>query len=105
MCKLLKLKVYRLYVTTSKSSYILLPLLQDLVGRRCPIVVTMLLSAMGFLFVYQGIVWITGWLIVHVIMCSAYGDTPTKNAILMTIAGVWHIFSSSSNSVCVCVCV
>ncbi|XP_065910363.1 sugar phosphate exchanger 3-like isoform X1 [Dysidea avara] len=47
-------------------------IISDLVGRRCPIVVTMLLSAMGFLFVYQ-----------------AYGDTPTKNAILMAIAGVF----------------
>ena len=27
---------------------------KDLVGKRCPVVVTMMLSAIGFLFVYQG---------------------------------------------------
>lgn len=47
-------------------------IISDLISRRCLVVVTMLLSAIGFLFIYQG-----------------FGDTPIKNAVLMTIAGIF----------------
>jgi len=36
-------------------------------------------------------------------VCLAYGDTPTKNAILMTIAGVWYAVCAVVVAV-VCLC-